>query len=471
MGQVEAATSGEDRASGWKWLLVLLLLGALVRLGLWSWWSRNTELIGDERDYNAIAIHLLDRGEFSLQAGQPTSIRPPLYPGMVAAVYWVAGLQNLQAVRLVQACISLATVVLVYFLGKTLYTPRLGILAGALFCFYPPIVGFNNMLLTETLFGFFFVATALACVRHLHTGTVWALVFAGLWCGLGALTRSALMYFPPILAVYVLLFSRERLARRLVAITGMLVVFSLVMLPWTIRNTRMQKTLTFVDCMGGRNLMMGNYEHTPLARTWAAIEVSGDKSWDVLLAAKFPESRTATQGQRDKLAMRYGLEYIRANPALTFKRDVVKFFNFWQLERTLIAGLARDQLGPVTRPVLIAVTLAIFGSQAFAMIAAIFGACMNPPADKRAHWLLLLMLAYICGMHTLIFGHSRYHLPLMPVVMVYSSAGIACVREIWSRRVRASFLLAATIACILVASWLFEIFIVDFDKFVRPGGA
>ena len=51
------------------------------------------------------------------------------------------------------------------------------------------------------------------------------------------------------------------------------------------------------------------------------------------------------QGQRDKAAMRRGFRFVFQNPLLTMKRDVVKFFNFWQLERIFIAGAARGYWG------------------------------------------------------------------------------------------------------------------------------
>jgi len=30
---------------------------------------------------------------------------------------------------------------------------------------------------------------------------------------------------------------------------------------------------------GGLNMYLGNYEHTPLNRAWAAIDLTGDKTW------------------------------------------------------------------------------------------------------------------------------------------------------------------------------------------------
>src|SRR5690242_5721364 len=72
-------------------LLVIVLAGALVRLALWGWFWNVPPHIWDEKDYNVLAINLVRHGEFSFTPGEPTSIRPPLYPAVVAGVYSLLG--------------------------------------------------------------------------------------------------------------------------------------------------------------------------------------------------------------------------------------------------------------------------------------------------------------------------------------------------------------------------------------------
>src|SRR5947209_5815372 len=88
-------------------LLVILLAGALVRLALWGGALGQPLHIVDERDYNTLANNLLEHGEFAFVLGSPTSLRPPLYPAVVAGTYWLFGADNFQAVRLLQAILSL----------------------------------------------------------------------------------------------------------------------------------------------------------------------------------------------------------------------------------------------------------------------------------------------------------------------------------------------------------------------------
>lgn len=445
---------------------VVLLLGLALRLGLWWWWQQNTTLTGDEVDYDGIATRLVEQHAYVSPDGTPNSLRPPLYPALVALIYQLTGIHNFSAVRLVQVVVSLLTVLQVFRLGRIVSTPRVALVAATIFCFYPAILGFNNLILTETLFTFFFTSTAVSTARYLESGRPIDLATAGMWCALGALTRSALFFYAPILILYVLWFSRERFARRLGSAALFAVVFAVLLAPWTIRNTMIQKTFTTVDCMGGRNLMMGNYEHTLEERTWATIEIQGETAWYSILEKEDPSFRLMTSGQRDKVAMRYGIKYILANPGLTLQRDIRKFFHFWQLERTLVAGAKIGRFGPLPKPVFWSLTGLIFAAQGALFLAALYGAFLLPP-ERRYHWLFLVMMALLCAMHTLIFGHSRYHLPLVPLITIYAAAAVLGWREVLARRNEWRFWLASLLGLVLVASWLYEVFVLDFRRFMR----
>jgi 4-amino-4-deoxy-L-arabinose transferase-like glycosyltransferase len=440
--------------------------GAALRLALWAWAGGGPISIWDERDYAALAVNIAERGEFALRPGVPTSIRPPLYPALVAGVYRISGLENYRAIRLLQAAISLGTVVLVYWLGRMLDSQRVGLWAAGLLVFYPSLLAYNNLLLTEVLFTALLVATCCVLVYALKRGSVAVLLAGGVLLGLAALTRSVLWLFPPVLGVYLLVVWKGPVRRRVLAALALGLAFALTVGPWAVRNTRLQETLSVVDVMGGRNFMMGNYEHTPLNRSWATIGIQGERSWVEVLNDRYPSPTPRTQGQLDKLAQREAIRFVLGHPWLTFKRDVVKFFNFWGLERELVAGVAQGNFDRVSAPVLGLLALLVFGSYAAAMLLGIFGAVAWPSGDWRSLGLLLLLIAFVCGLHTLAFGHSRYHLPLMPPVLVFAAVAIVHRVHIWERRRHLPFALACVLGGILLAAWAVEVLVVDLDRFV-----
>lgn len=464
--------------SGIRFLAVLLAAGMVVRLLLVGWFHDKPLQIVDEQHYRAIAVNLVRDGQYAMTSGQLTSIRPPLYPTMVAGVYRLFGLENNTAVRLVQTGIGLTTVLLVYRLALGMYGPRVARWAAVVVCFYPSALVTESLVLTETLSTFFVVMFCLTVQRFLSNGAVAALIGMGALLGLAALTRSVFWLFPPFLVVFLFLALRKpepslrpesnpllSLFRRGVLACVPVVVFGLVIAPWSVRNTRLHKTFTVVDVMGGRNFMMGNYEHTPMFRAWDAISVRGERAWDHVLAAEQPGFWSLTQGQKDKVAMRRGLRFVLEHPWLTARRDFIKFLNFWQLERTVAAGLFRGYWGDVPRAAAFGVAAITAGAYAAVILSGIFGFVMTRPADVRLHWFLLLLTGFVCAVHTAVFGHERYHLPLMPLAAIYAAAAWVDRREIWQRRSGGPFLLAAAISALLVVSWTFEALFVDLARF------
>jgi 4-amino-4-deoxy-L-arabinose transferase-like glycosyltransferase len=447
-------------------LALILLAGVAVRVALWLPFRHDPIHIADERDYNALAGNLVGCGEYTFHPGGPaTSLRPPLYPALVAGVYAVAGVENFAAVRLVQAVLSLLTVVVLYRLGRELLSPRAATWLAGLACFYPSLLVFNNLILTEVLFTLLLTTSCYLLVLALRRESLAYLALGGATLGLAALTRSVVWLSPPFLAVFLLVAWKGGWGRRLAAAAAVSAAFAVTIAPWAVRNTRLQDTFVAIDTMGGRNFMMGNYRYTPLYRSWDAISVSGEESWEHEVFTTYPYELRPTQGRVDKLALRQGVEFVKQHPGITAQRSLVKFFDFWGLEREIIAGAGQGNFGRVSRAMLLALTVVIAGGYAAVLFLAVFGAVLAPPADRRASWLLLCVIAFVCGLHTLAFAHSRYHLPVIPLVLIFTAAALGNARSIWRRRRTWSFRVAGCVCVVFVAGWLWSVLMVDWEKF------
>lgn len=437
-------------------------MGAIVRVAIWFAWAGWSPLLnGDAEDYQSLATQLATTGAYSSASGELISLRPPLYPAIVAAIYQVAGIQNNAAVRAVQALVSLVTVWFVYRLGLLVYSRRIALWAAGITCFYPALLAYANVLLSETWFTFFAIGFAWLVLEGVHRERISWLIAAGAFLGLAALTRSIMLLFVPPLALYLLWAFPGSWTRRILAAIVPLVVFALIVAPWAIRNTRLQETLTIIDVMGGRNAMMGNYEFTPTERSWATItDVTGERAWHQVLAREADGKPLGTQGQLDKRALAHGIRFVLANPGITLKRDVVKFFNFWQLERTFVAAARSDYFGDSTAAALLAILLTV-GASAAVLLVAMFGICCVPPVRLRDHVFLIGGILFPCAIHSLIFAHERYRLPIMPLMSLYAAAALVDWRTIWKSRRTIGFYVAVALCALLFAGWVREIVMVD----------
>jgi 4-amino-4-deoxy-L-arabinose transferase-like glycosyltransferase len=439
-------------------LRVAIALGLIVRLAVFWHTPALGPQIEDEQHYVQIAENLLAGEGFARIPGQPTSIRPPLYPGMIAATFAVSGIGNLQAVRFVQILLALATAALVFALGRQVFTPRVGRYAAALFFLYPSYIFFNFTILTETLFILWLVAFVLLSVMLVQTPRLVTALGCGLALGLAALTRSVLWPVPLIFCPLVALLLRGNLRMRIALPAAVLAGYAIVVTPWAVRNTKLQGVLTIVDTMGGMNLRLGNYEYTPDDRMWAAVGLTGERNWSYSIAQEFP-GQHLTEGQKEKWAQRKAIEYMRANPGTTARRSLIKFADFWGLEREYASGVQQGLytpplwLGTLVSVLIVVVYLAV-------ILAGAAGIWLAAP-HWRTHVLLLLPIAIITGVHTLVFGHSRYHLPLIPVFAVYAAAFVTGNRLAAWRERRPAFVGATATVLMLITVWIRQIVLVD----------
>ncbi len=448
-------------------LCLILVAGLALRICLWLWFAPLSPHIVDEQDYSLLARNLVEHGEFTFEAGSPTSIRPPLYPFLVAGIYRIAGVDNYQAVRLVQILLSLVNVWLIYRLGREAFSPRVGLWAAGLLAFYPGLLGMNNLILTEVLFTVLLTAACHGVVLYYcRENAGYLALLTGVLLGLAALTRSVVWLSPPFLAVYVIITGRRSLGQRAMGAALLVVCFAATIAPWTVRNTRLQKTFVTIDTMSGLNFLLGNYQHTPLYRSWDAISLDGEKAWYREVFDNYPPEMRTTQGQVDKLALKQGLKFVREHPGLTARRDLIKFFDFWGLERELVAGATQGRFGPIPRPMIVVLGIVILASYAGALFLGVFGVLFSPPGDWRAHGFFLLVMAFICALHTVVFGHSRYHLPLVPLILLYAAAAWINRREILERRWSGRFVLGLSICLMFLIGWGWNAIAGDWE-FVR----
>jgi len=444
-------------------LLSVLGAGFILRI-VFLIETAGTELkIVDEQHYFELASSLLAGWGFAWGPDEPTSIRPPLYPGFLALVWMVVGEKSLVAIRAFQVVVSLVNVVLLYQLGKRIFSSRVALVAATIFCFYPSIVAFNFLVLTEVLFTCLLTAFLLAYVTFIQTGRGTMAFWSGLILGLAALTRSIVWPFPLVLCPLAFLTLPGTKAARL-RLSGILFLgFLVVITPWAVRNTHLQGVPTIVNSMGGITLFMGNYEYTPMNRAWDPITLHGALSIYSKMKKERPESVNWTEGQKEQWAKQQAVTYMLEHPGLTIKRSLIKFANFWGLERTIPAGFRAGLYHPPAWFAM-AMTLLVPIIYAWVMILACFGLFWGLPKERRAHWIFVLLILVVSGLHSIVFGHSRYHLPLMPIFILYASS--ALVHHPWSR-LRDGFFKAAgpVFAClVLFIVWGREILVVEADR-------
>jgi len=442
---------------------LLILAGSLLLRMLVVAGFANTDIkIEDERHYHELAGNLRDGNGFVLH-GTVTSLRPPLYPAFVAVVWTAVGGESLTAVRIAQSVLSVLTCIPAYYLALVLFNRRAARWALAGVALYPSLVFADALILTEVLFTFLLMLTAAAAASLVHRPRFLTAAALGAAVAATALTRSVLWPFPLVLVPLVAWAVPGALSRKVLLSATVFVGYAVVIAPWSIRNTQLQHSFTVVDTMGGMNLRMGNYEHTPDDRMWAVVGLDGDKNWSHELALERGSGAAPlTEGQKEKWARDKAVDYMLHHPLVTARRSLIRFADFWGLEREFAAAIAQGIYQPPRWfGVLVAIAMGL--AYPIVMLLAVVGVFMVPLKDLRTHAFLFSLVAFICMVHTVVFGHSRYHLPLIPILLVYAAAAIDWLSHA-SRlpaRTWTPVLVAASILCLI---WIRQVFAVDADR-------
>jgi hypothetical protein len=124
---------------------------------------------------------------------------------------------------------------------------------------------------------------------------------------------------------------------------------------------------------------------------------------------------------------------------------------FWRIDREIAGAAARGWLGPIPRPVVLGLTAGIAGYYVALALAGVAGLFLRPVEDRLALALVLAVVAVLFAVHTFSVGHSRYHIPVMPLLAVFAARlWTARGQPIVGRRL-AGALVAATF---LIGSWV-----------------
>ena len=168
-------------------------------------------------------------------AGLTTQLKRPIgYPLFLADVFLASGNQLL-AVAAVQHALGLLTVALTYLLGRACFGRLVGFVAGLMVGLTGPLLTYEHAAITEAPFTLLIVALSLALIAAGRTRGFSSALYAGVLLGLATLVRPVGETLLPVALLFVSM-RPGRWRHRLLAIVALLVGFSIVVLPWMLRN-------------------------------------------------------------------------------------------------------------------------------------------------------------------------------------------------------------------------------------------
>jgi len=442
--------------------LAVFAFALVVRLiALWA--ASDAVLVKDEIAYAVRAEALLD-GEGYVGSYQswvrhpgreimelpqyPGAYQPPGYPTFMAGVMAIGG-RSLLAVKLTQCVLSAASCVLVLLLGRRWFGERAGRIAAWMCAVYPNLIAYSHLLWSETLFIF----ELLLLVWLLLGGESGRLpskpraALAGVLLGLSALTRGTIVYFAPLLIVWMGLLADgstglPRLPLHRVGPAfgrGAIVVAAALatIAPWSVRSTVLHGGFVLIDTNAPYNLWRGNANGALLAHSLPGVPHYG---WPFEALPLLPVASLDGRALVDRFRLahpdaepsdlaiaRYAGEEARraiwTDPGRAARNAVVKLVDMWNPTSFVLRHLELGAYGPVSQPARIAISSAAVVGYVAVCLLAVLG--MGGVASDRRAWLILAFALYLSAGSALAFGLTRFRLPAMPLLMLLAALPLA----------------------------------------------
>jgi hypothetical protein len=415
-------------------LLWLVLLCVLPRVAVLL--IQHENLRSDPDGYRQVARNLIEWRVLGI-GSEPTAIRPPLYPLLVALCEWMdpGGLMALAGAQLL---LGLATVWGTYRLGKMWGLPELAAALAALWIAWDPILlQQSTLVMTETL------ATALAVwalwrltdvIAQSHA-TLGQWLYTGAVLGAAALCRPTFWIWNAMVLVALCLSRTEasglpqpqRNSERWRGLGAWLLGLAVVTLPWVVRNLNVFDQPIIATTHGGYTLLLGN---NPDFYGWLSDPqgppVWNSSAWEQEFLANWKQAEPgARQDQRyDRLAYRQAWENIRQQPRDFVRSVVYRWGRFWGVTPKPL-DLQESPQRRVLRTLTSAWYLALF------TLAAI-GVWLKGRSLMELPWVfgLLLVLSFALA-HAVYWSDLRMRAPIEPVLALLAGLGSA---RIWPGR-------------------------------------
>ncbi|MDR3751764.1 MAG: glycosyltransferase family 39 protein, partial [Terracidiphilus sp.] len=178
-----------------------IIVGGVVRLGLLAVALARTGTSSltqpDTSSYLIPGCNLLLHGSF-VADGVPDLFRTPAYPIFLA----ITSLAGLTAATVANVILSLLTILLVWKLGRAVFSDgRIALGAAWIFAFEPISVIFSISLISETLFIVLFLLSMERMAEFLRGHSLRVLAVAGLWLAAATFVRPITYYLPVALAL------------------------------------------------------------------------------------------------------------------------------------------------------------------------------------------------------------------------------------------------------------------------------
>ena len=402
-------------------------------------------LNSDAGGYQNLAVNLLRSGSFS-RDGRLELKRTPGYPFFVASVYRLFGVNHFYVI-LIQILISGCTIIMTYLIARKIFGVNAALASILLLILDFSSLYSSQKIFTETLFTFTLViaVTAGLKIEWSDKKKKWAILF-GLMLAITTLIRPAAYFliFPVIIGFAIAKWSSWKWKKMVVILLLIMIPWYILIGGWKLRNYYHFGTFEFSSVMSHTMLT----RRAPEVLTWR--DGISRQEASLKLQSSLPNIEELSIDERNKLSKQKAMSVIVNNPFIYLKAlthgiarmmfvpgegEVVTYLTYkgGELEKEGPAGdLLRLSFNDYMRKWLLKSDVFLWFFCAFIYII-IFYICfvhgywravVIERDNNIPHYFILGVIIYLIITVAGSWANSRYRVPIMPLIAIYSGRGL-----------------------------------------------
>jgi 4-amino-4-deoxy-L-arabinose transferase-like glycosyltransferase len=389
-------------------IALVLLMGFMVCAAVDLVYFPNAPVFPDESRFLDSAQLLVTTGEF--RVGTDRAFEMPGTAIFLSAFVSLFGPHAaIIPARVAQGLLVAIQAALVGLMAFRIFGDKLtASIAVTITCFYPFLIYFQGLLLSETLFNTFLVA-AFVCLYWWHGRGMRldiALLLTCILFAAAAMTKATLTLLPPFLLAATVICERRQFATavRVLAVSGL--VYCLLLAPWAIRNYSVLGQFVPFTTSAGLNLYLGNNP----ANRGGGVDWAHDTEPERVKAFM----AIPNEIDKNKAFTAAAVDYIAQHPVDFLKRAGQKFLRYWNpipnadsFRSIVFVLISAVSFAPI---LVLAIVSAIRNRRRFGALAPIY-----------------LLIGYFTLLHMVVIASIRYRLPLEPFLILLACEPIALI--------------------------------------------
>jgi 4-amino-4-deoxy-L-arabinose transferase-like glycosyltransferase len=343
-----------------------------------------------------------------------TTYRGPGYPLLLAAVYMVFG--NLfPAAVLVHCLLGSLVCVLMYYIGKQIFSSWVGSTAAVMGTLHPLLIWYSPRLRYEHLLTLLLVLAIFWLLKFQLSRSRRDAFLLGIFFGSAALVNQIVIILPLVLFAG-FFFMKDYKPMLINPMFATLVIITAIIVPWTVRNYQISGIIIPVHSGGVVQFIKGNYEfehyyEAPLR----SVELDGMGNMYIarLLGHNVSGFDNRLTGF-DQALFPHALSFLWNEPRRLLTKIAMQMPRFWYLsENPLKSWFLIAIQGPL-------LLLAIGGT-------------FHILISRSNGFILVLTIIYFNLIYALLHVEGRFSTPVVPFVIILAAGGMKMIFSIFRK--------------------------------------